>query len=262
MISTPKRTDSILDPGIHDWCDAKRIQQLNLDLRQGLQALLWSEKLPIVVLAWARRQLVLDLLSGNSLWSAEEKAERFTTKCTEMKSHQPSLEIPSGIADDIAWCLADDALSAWSRQQWGHRLETLYLAQKEGLDLVSCSLLRVKSQFMAFELSLRLKSNEASFEQLSWMYGEGPERYQGGRFVRQRMANLPSALHPLLRKLKPGEVLKPHRMGDWFVIMSLDELLPAQFESTTQDYVLKNELKIWLNEVSSYLVSQLQLDGS
>lgn len=263
MTSTPNQSNSFLDPDISDWCDARRVDQIKLELLPGFQSLLWSQKLKPVVLAWVRRRLVLDLLRENSLWSVEEKAEIYTKKCLEMKnSPELSLEIPQGVADDEAWCLSEEVLAVWSRQQWGHRLETLYLAQKQGLDLVSCSLLRVKSQHMAFELSLRLKSNEASFDQLSWMYGEGPERNQGGRFVRQRMVNLPAALQPLLRKLKPGEVLKPHRLGDWFVIMSLEELLPAQYDNTTQDYLLRNELKIWLDAVSSHLVSQLQLVSS
>ena len=173
-------------------------------------------------------------------------------------SPELSLEIPQGVADDEAWCLSEDALTAWSRQQWGHRLETLYLAQKQGLDLVSCSLLRVKSQHMAFELSLRLKSNEASFDQLSWMYGEGPERLHGGIFDNRRIQELPPSLSLLLSKAKPGEVLKPHRLGEWYVVMLYTQWTPAQFDESTKSLLLKCELNKWIDAVVVELQAHLK----
>ena len=47
------------------------------------------------------------------------------------------------------WQQQDQALLAWAEQQWGHGLESLYLARKSGMDRVTLRMLRVSD--MAFE---------------------------------------------------------------------------------------------------------------
>ena len=224
-----------------------------------MRSLQWSQCLHVVVLAWARKELIDEILRSDHFWTEAEQTKRLVAARERwVATHAVDAVPPCDPADVDSWFLSEEVLALWSRQQWEHRLETLYLAQKSELDFVTCSMLRVKDQALAFELALRLKGKEASFEQLSWIYGEGPERRQGGRFIHQRLLNLPKSLRPLLRKLKPSEVLKPHQLGDWFVIISLDELVPAPFDTTTQAYLLEVELKIWLKAVRDHLVSQLQ----
>ena len=248
-----------LDPHIHSWCHPERMHRLRRDLFPAMRSLLWSQQLRAVVFAWARRELTEEALRCDLLWTEDERKQRLMdARKRWLATHAADAVPPCDPTDVDSWFLSEDILALWSRQQWEHRLETLYLARKQELDFVTCSLLRVKNQALAFELALRLKAKEASFEQLSWTYGEGPERRQGGRFIRQRLLDLPSPLHPLLRKLNSGEVLKPHQMGDWFVIMSLDELIPAPFDTTTQAYLLEVELKIWLKAVGDHLLAQLQ----
>ena len=120
-------------------------------------------------------------------------------------------------------------------------------------------MLRVKDQFLAFELYHRLKAGEENFTELSWRYGEGKEKNRGGRFVKQRFDQLPAGLHPLLSKLKPGEVLKPHKMGEWFVVIILDEFIPAQLDETTQVLLLNRELRRWVLAVQEHLTAHLEL---
>lgn len=255
MTNPSLSTRNPLDPDIYEWCDSCRIEKFEKDILPAMKALRWSQQLQPVVMAWVRRELVHEILNDQLIWTIEEQNDR-------LKAAYESSDLASqnsiDPADSDAMCLAEDALQAWSKQLWSHRLESLYLAKKEDLSLVSCSLLRVKSKFLAFELYHRLNSKECTFEQLSWEFGEGPERKQGGRFIRQRSDQLPSALYPLLKKLKTGEVLKPHQMGQWFVILSLEELLPVQFDVQTQEILLCDELKIWLTALSDYLVGHLK----
>lgn len=257
VASTPR--NSPLDPDIYDWCSRSRIEQLESELGPALRLLLWSHQLPSLINSWVRRILVTEYLQNNCKWSESTK-NKFLDEAhkTWASNHEEGIVPGCQEADLSAWYLQEKILLSWSMEHWEHRLESIYLERKQELDFVSCSLLRVTDQYLAFELSQRLKSKESSFEQLSWQYGKGPERNQGGRFIRTRVANLPKPLQPLLRKLKPGEVLKPHRLGKWFVIMTLEELIPAQFDEETRSYLLLLELEIWLNEVSNYLASQLK----
>ena len=69
------------------------------------------------------------------------------------------------------------------------------MERKNLLDRVSCSLLRVKNKYLALELYQRLKSNESSFEEVSWKYGEGVERKHAGYFTMRRVANCPQVFY-------------------------------------------------------------------
>ena len=113
----------------------------------------------------------------------------------------------------MSYCLAG------CRDEWGHRLETLYLQRKNLLDQVSCSMLRVQNQHLATELFHRLISNEASFDELSWKYAEGPEKQYAGKYKSRRLLELPAGMVSLLKNMKPGETLKPRRLGSWYVII-------------------------------------------
>ena len=148
-------------------------------------------------------------------------------------------------------------LSSWAHEIWGHRLENLYLSQKNNLDYVTCSLLRVKDQHLAFELFQRLKSHESSFDELSWKFGQGKERRNGGRFKDKRIQSIPEALHSVLRKMKEGSVSKPHKFGEWYGILSLESFTPAQFDADTKNLLLKAELNKWLAMVVGELESHL-----
>ena len=165
---------------------------------------------------------------------------------------------PCAEEDRKLWYLKEDALLAWARFHWEQRLESLYLAQKQDLEVITCSLLRVTNQNMAFEIHQRIKSKECTFEQMSWQYGEGPERNIAGNFSRKYLRDLPAFLRPLLAKMQVGEILKPHQNGKWFILVMLNERTPSKFDEKIQDLLLQMELKAWLTAASKNLVDHLK----
>ena len=219
-----------LDPDIFTWCNGERVERFKTVFINAHKFMAWSGFLAKEIQAWIKFEIL-----------SEQLGLQQALNVTETSS------------------VASEALIGWARGHWEHRLETLYLNEKHNLDVVTCSLLRVKDQYLAFELYHRLKAGEEKFSELSWRYGEGNEKSNGGRFLKQRYDQLPSGLHPLLRKLKPGEVLKPHRMGEWYVLLTLDELIPAQLDETTQTLLLNRELRQWALAVQEYLTAQLEL---
>ena len=189
------------DPDIFEWCSNQRINHLKQHFGDSTGTLLRSNLLLPAVRAWIKEQILQSYLDPSSL--------------------QKILEDPK---------ISDQSLISWSRKLWSHRLESIYLSQKSLLDTYSCLLLRVTDRHLSFELFNRLRADEAPFEQLSFMYGEGPERSSGGLLKNKRLQDLPPALHKLIRKLKPGEILKPHKVGNWYIIISILEWTPAQFD--------------------------------
>ena len=144
---------------------------------------------------------------------------------------------------------------SWARSQWGHRLDGLFLQRKDWLDQASCRLLRVNQQGLALELYHRLLNEEATFVQLSQQFGVGPERFHGGLYKLQTLNRFSGGLGQLLRKLEPGELTKPIRMGKQFGIIQLTDFVPAIHGEASSLKLLELELQRWVDGMNSYLES-------
>ena len=155
---------------------------------------------------------------------------------------------------------AKEIFLKWSDYNWGNKIESIYLSQKHFLDRVTCSILRVRDQYLALELYHRIKANEHSFEFLSWHYGEGEEKKTGGKIVDKRLEVIPQQLHSLFRKVRVGEVLKPHQIGDWYFIIQVHDFNPAQFDESTKSTLLIREFDRWIKDVQSLLLDYLELE--
>ena len=163
--------------------------------------------------------------------------------------------------------LAGDAVDSeacldWAHKQWGHRLESLFLQQKQDLDQVSCKLLRVVHPGLATELYHRLLNQEASFEQLSMQFGVGPERFHGGFLKMQYVKDLPKGLGKLIFHLNDGELMKPLQFANKFVVIQLIQRVPAVFDDPTKQLLLSNELQNWIQGMSGCMEAQLGLPNA
>lgn len=155
-----------------------------------------------------------------------------------------------------------DSCLLWARDQWGHRLESLFLQQKQDLDQVTCKLLRVAHPGLATEIYHRLLNQEASFEQLSMQFGVGPERFHGGLLKRQYVKDLPKGLGQLLVHLDNGELMKPLKFSNKFVVLQLIERIAAVFDESTKQLLLSKELQNWIQGMSGCLRAQLGLPNA
>jgi parvulin-like peptidyl-prolyl isomerase len=149
------------------------------------------------------------------------------------------------------------AVARWSRQQWGHRLESLYLRRKSQLDRASCRLLRLRDKNLALELYHRIKAAETSFEQVAREFGEGPERQQGGLLPLQPLERMPFGLAPLLERLEPGRLSMPLRLNQGFCLVQLEQFQPSQLDAATEELLLAEQLRLWIDAVVDVLVAEL-----
>ena len=221
------------EPRLDDWCTSARLEQLCKELRPAKDALLWIGQLEKVVKGWVRRQLVEEALQND--WLAP---------ISVLEDAQPC---PSGWPESAyqAWQHQDQALLAWAEQHWGHGLESLYLARKTGMDRVTLRMLRVSDMAFSLELYHRIKAGEASFEQLSWAFGEGPERLKGGQIKNKRLDELPATLFPLLVNLHSVDVQKPRAIGQMYVLFQLLDRHPCVFDQDTRRQLLMEQLRCW-----------------
>ena len=113
-----------------------------------------------------------------------------------------------------------------------------YLRRKPQIDKVIYSLIRVKNQYLANELFLRIKNNENTFEEIASNYSEGAEKQNGGK-VGPISLDKP---HPLLSKLlqisKEGQLWPPKELGEWWIIVKFEKLLCTELNEEVKQKLL------------------------
>ncbi len=112
----------------------------------------------------------------------------------------------------------------WCKKEFENEIPSYYLKRKPLLDVLTYSLLRVKDQNLAIELYLRIKEGESTFKTIAKKYSEGKESSNGGIIGPVSISNV----HPLLAKLlqisKKGQLWKPRKIEDWWIIVRLEEI--------------------------------------
>ena len=238
------------EPRLDDWCTAARLELLFEQLHSAREVLLWSGQIETVLRGWVRRQLVVEAIQN--AWFVPLPSSDDTSKpCPQ--------EWPDHLHQ--TWQQRDQALLAWAEQQWGHALESLYLARKSQLDRLTFRLLRVSNGGLAMELYHRIKAGEASFEQLSWEFGEGAERFRAGLMKNQPLDKMSKTLVPLLANLQTTELQPPRAMGKQFVLYQLVERHPLVFDQATRQQLLMEQLTCWEVPLLERLAAHLACPG-
>ena len=128
--------------------------------------------------------------------------------------------------------LRPEALRRFASQRFGPGLEDRFLGFKGGRDQVIYSLLRVRDAGLARELWIRLEECEITFAEAASTFSEGPEAQRKGVMGPLEIGSLqPQTLQDLLRGLRPGEICSPKVLGEWHVLLRLEQLVPARFDN-------------------------------
>jgi len=251
--SAPSR----IDPAPDEWLNPERLHRLEVSLGANAPFLALSGLLAKAVDYWIRQELAQEAARSIQCWPEEERdAELVQLEQVWRAKHDPA---ELGLTDEQVRLklTVQPGCQRWARQQWGHRLETLYLERKPQLDQASCRLIRLSSKHLAMELYHRLRAEEATFEDLAVRHGEGPERFKGGLLPMQPMASLPLGLGPVLARLSPGELTLPLSLGQGYAVVQLVALEPAQFNSAIEAKLLSQELQAWVVAMVPVLRSHL-----
>ena len=159
--------------------------------------------------------------------------------------------------------LRPEALRRFAAQRFGPGLEDRFLGFKGGRDQVIYSLLRVRDAGLARELWIRLEEGEITFAEAASAYSEGPEAYRKGVMGPLEIGTLqPQTLQDLLRAMRPGEISSPKILGEWHVLLRLEQLTPARFNDQLrlrmQDEALDEFLASRVNKILAGEAAQLE----
>jgi parvulin-like peptidyl-prolyl isomerase len=150
-------------------------------------------------------------------------------------------------------------LDRFKQQTWGHRLESQFLTLKPQLDQITYSLLRLQDFAMAQEIFFRIQSGEQSFAEAAQEYSQGAEAQSGGLMGPTPISQPHPTLAARLKTAKPGQVLPPIKVGDWSVILRLEEFIDAQFDEEAQQKIMDHLFQTWLQEAVTERMSQFSI---
>ncbi|NDD46317.1 MAG: peptidylprolyl isomerase, partial [Synechococcaceae bacterium WB9_4xB_025] len=149
-----------------------------------------------------------------------------------------------------------------AQEQFGAKAEARFLAQKERLDRVVYSLLRLNSESQAQELYLRIAHGEAEFSELASRYSQGPERNTQGMIGPSPLNQAHPALSEKLRAAKPGSLLEPFPIERWWVVARLERFAPASFDERMADQMSMELLQEWVKQETTRTLGELINDAS
>jgi parvulin-like peptidyl-prolyl isomerase len=143
-----------------------------------------------------------------------------------------------------------------------HRAEQRFLARKNQLDQVIYSLLRVEDGALARELYLRIAEGEADFAELAATYAKGPEQATRGVIGPVPLMQAHPTLAELLRTSRPGQLHPPLAIEQWWLVVRLETLRPANFDPEMQQRMARELFDEWVEaEVARLLAAGPQATG-
>jgi parvulin-like peptidyl-prolyl isomerase len=131
---------------------------------------------------------------------------------------------------------------------WGNKLEQYFLQYKAQLDKVVYSLLRTDNSEIAQELFFRIQDGDATFADCAKEYSQGAEAQTGGLIGPVPISQAHPAIAQKLGTSKPGQVLPPMKLENWYVIVRLEKFIGAQLDDATRTMLLNHLFEQWLAE--------------
>jgi len=145
-------------------------------------------------------------------------------------------------------------------KHFSHKIDSRFLKRKKDLDIVVYSLIRVSDYFKAKELFYRAFEDEEDFGSLAANHSEGLERKTRGIVGPIPLGKSHRVLEKLIRQSKPGEILAPTQIEDYFVIIRLESLDAAKLDNHMREKMVDELFNEWINsrvdELSSKLIEQ------
>jgi hypothetical protein len=134
------------------------------------------------------------------------------------------------------------------RCRWNDEVEVRFLQRKPELDQVVYSLLRVDSEDLAAELHHQITEGEADFDSLAPLHSTGPERHCRGQIGPLPLASGHESLVSRLRRGRPGQLFEPFAAGESWVVLRLEQFLPAELNEPTRERMMGELFEEWLEQ--------------
>ena len=141
---------------------------------------------------------------------------------------------------------------------FGTKSEEVFKKKKEDLDKYKYSLIQVKDPDLAQELYLKLESNENEFSELEAEHSIDLEKNKKGLNDAIPLMRI----HPLVRKIlkssEIGIINEPVNLGEYWVIIRLDEIIQAEFNEKMKETLSKDLFEIFLERLTQEIIDEIK----
>ena len=141
--------------------------------------------------------------------------------------------------------LRDARIQKWKDATFGPDAAEHFARRRQSLDRIVYSMIRVDSAGLARELGFRILEGEESFAEISRRYSAGEEKHGGGVVGPVAMGNIHPALAETLRTARPGDLLGPFQVADWFVLAKVEAHLPAELDGAMRRRMIDELAVLW-----------------
>ena len=136
----------------------------------------------------------------------------------------------------------------FKKEMFEDKLENSFLEQKELLDRVMYSVLRVKTAEQAHELHTQIEEMESSFSDLVSEYSIGTEKNFNGIIGPVELGRLDPALAERLKISKNGQLWLPFEFRKNWVILRLEKHLPSKLDDKMTARIINSMYDDWINK--------------
>ena len=141
---------------------------------------------------------------------------------------------------------------------FGNKSEEVFNKKKEDLDQYRYSIIQVKDPDLAQELYLKLESKENGFSELEAEHSIILDKNKKGFNDAVPLMRI----HPLIRKIlkssEIGIINEPVNLGEFWVIIRLDEIIQAEFNEKMKETLSKELFEIFLERLTQEIIDEIK----
>ena len=145
-----------------------------------------------------------------------------------------------------------------SLKQFGSKAELHFMDRKDDLDQFTYSLLRLKDSDLAYELYLQIEASERDFREMAKSHSLGPERHSCGVIGPNSLKKTNPLLKQKLLAAKEGVLMEPLKLGDWWVIIRLEEKISAKFNEQMKEIMSMELFDSWVEDIANEVMLDMK----
>jgi parvulin-like peptidyl-prolyl isomerase len=185
----------------------------------------------------------------------QQYAERYqVTNQEQLQQWLSNNQITEEFFTDLA--VRDYKVEKFKKEQFGNKLESYFMTRKSQLDRAIYSLIRTDDIGIAQEVYFRLCDGEETFDTLSRKYSQGAEAQTGGLIGPVELSTPHPAIANLLATNPSGKICPPIQLAQWYAIVRLEQMIPAQFDDAMKVRMTNELFQTWLQKEMQPVPSQ------
>lgn len=134
---------------------------------------------------------------------------------------------------------------------WSDSVPAYFIKRKKQLDKLVYSRIAHADQGVATEIYFRLVEREQSFTELAREYSQAEEAQVHEIYNPVKVCTLDSPLAPYFTNKKPGDVLLPVNCHNVYLVMRLEQIIPAVLDAAMHQQLLDELFEQWLEAQSN-----------